>query len=78
MGYLIGFVVPFLPGGLGAREGALVAVLASRYGAGAATGISLATRLAVTLGEALAVCLIWLVYLAARALPGGRSARNTR
>jgi len=78
VGYLIGFVVPFLPGGLGAREGALVAVLASRYGAGAATGISLATRLAVTLGEALAVCLIWLVYLAARALPGGRSARNTR
>ncbi|MGI8885987.1 MAG: lysylphosphatidylglycerol synthase domain-containing protein [Gaiellaceae bacterium] len=78
VGYLIGFVVPFLPGGLGAREGALVAVLVSRYGAGAATGISLATRLAVTPGEALAVCLIWLVYLAARALPGGRSARNTR
>jgi len=70
VGYLVGFVVPFLPGGLGAREGALVAVLAPRYGAGAATGISLATRLAVTLGEALAVCVIWLTYLAARALPG--------
>jgi uncharacterized membrane protein YbhN (UPF0104 family) len=68
VGYLVGFVVPFLPGGLGAREGALVAVLAPRYGAGAATGISLATRLAVTLGEALAVCLIWVSYLAARAV----------
>jgi hypothetical protein len=67
VGYLVGFVVPFLPGGLGAREGALVAVLAPRYGAGAATGISLATRLAVTLGEALAVGVIWAGRLAARA-----------
>ena len=75
VGYLIGFVVPFLPGGLGAREGALVAVLAPRYGAGAATGISLATRLAVTLGEALAVGAIWLAYLAARAVPRRQEAR---
>ncbi|CAN5166962.1 hypothetical protein BH20ACT13_BH20ACT13_11610 [soil metagenome] len=75
VGYLIGFVVPFLPGGLGAREGALVAVLAPRYGAGAATGISLASRLAVTLGEALAVGAIWLAYLTARALPRRQEAR---
>jgi uncharacterized membrane protein YbhN (UPF0104 family) len=60
--YLVGFVVPFLPGGLGAREGALIAVLAPRYGAGAATGVALVTRLAVTLGEVLAVCAIWLPY----------------
>jgi uncharacterized membrane protein YbhN (UPF0104 family) len=70
VGYLVGFVTPFLPGGLGAREGALVAVLAPRYGAGAATGIALATRLAVTIGEAMAVGLIWLGYAVARALPG--------
>ena len=70
--YLVGFVTPFLPGGLGAREGTLVAVLAARYGAGAATGIALAARLAVTVGEAIAVSLIWLGYLAARALPGRR------
>ena len=70
--YLVGFVTPFLPGGLGAREGTLVAVLAARYGAGAATGIALAARLAVTLGEAIAVSLIWLGYFAARALPGRR------
>jgi glycosyltransferase 2 family protein len=67
--YLVGFITPFLPGGLGAREGTLVAVLAPRYGAGAATGVALAARLAVTLGEALAVSLIWLGYFAGRALP---------
>lgn len=66
VGYLVGFVVPFLPGGLGAREGALIAVLAPRYGVGAATGISLVARLAVTLGEVLAVGAIWLTYFAAR------------
>jgi glycosyltransferase 2 family protein len=68
VGYLVGFVTPFLPGGLGAREGTLVAVLAPRYGVGSATGIALASRLAVTLGEAIAVCLIWVGYLGARAL----------
>jgi hypothetical protein len=68
VGYLVGFVTPFLPGGLGAREGTLIAVLAPRYGAGAATGIALAARLAVTVGEAIAVCLIWLGYAATRAL----------
>jgi uncharacterized membrane protein YbhN (UPF0104 family) len=71
--YLVGFIVPFVPGGLGAREGTLIAVLASRYGAGAATGISLATRLAVTVGEAIAVCLIWITYFSLRALPSRRA-----
>lgn len=66
VGYLVGFVVPLLPGGLGAREGALIAVLAPRYGVGAATAISLVARLAVTIGEALAVTAIWLVSFAAR------------
>jgi uncharacterized membrane protein YbhN (UPF0104 family) len=62
--YLIGFIVPFLPGGLGAREGALVAVLAGRYGLGPATAISLALRVAVTLGELLAVAVIAVGYRA--------------
>lgn len=74
VGYLVGFVVPFLPGGLGAREGALVAVLAPRYGVGAATGISLITRLAVTMGEALAIGLIYVSYAGARALDRLRGA----
>lgn len=55
VGYLVGFIVPFLPGGLGAREATLVAVLAGRYGVGPATGLALALRLAVTLGEVVAV-----------------------
>jgi hypothetical protein len=70
VGYLIGFVTPFLPGGLGAREGTLVAVLAPRYDVGSATGIALATRLAVTVGEALACAVIWVAYYASRALFG--------
>jgi hypothetical protein len=74
--YLVGFVVPFLPGGLGAREGTLVAVIAPRYGVGAATGIALATRLAVTLGEALAVGLIWVGYYSTGLLPGRGRARS--
>jgi glycosyltransferase 2 family protein len=74
VGFMIGFIVPFLPGGLGAREGTLIALLAPRYGAGAATGIALATRLAVTVGEAFAVALIWLAYQTQRLLPGRQTA----
>ncbi len=79
VGYLVGFVVPFLPGGLGAREGALVAVYAGRFGATAATALVLSARLVTTLGEAVAVALIELAYLttkAARARTGapGRGA----
>ena len=74
VGYMIGFIVPFLPGGLGAREGTLIAVLSPRYGAGAATGIALATRLAVTLGEALAVALIWIGYFMLRGARGRAAA----
>ena len=68
VGYLVGFIVPFLPGGLGAREGTLVAVLATRYGAGAATGVALATRVAATLGELVSVGLIWFCFYGRRAL----------
>lgn len=74
VGYLVGFVVPFLPGGLGAREGTLVALLVHRYGVGAATGIALATRLAVTLGELIAVGVIWAAYYLPRATRRRRAA----
>lgn len=73
-GVTVGFVVPFLPGGLGAREAALVAVVSPHYGLGAATGIALVARLAVTLGELLAVAAIWLSYGAAR---GARRLRDS-
>jgi uncharacterized membrane protein YbhN (UPF0104 family) len=60
--WLVGFVVPLLPGGLGLREGALVALLASRIGAGPATAVALALRLVATLGELLAIGVTEAVY----------------
>jgi uncharacterized membrane protein YbhN (UPF0104 family) len=53
--WLLGFIVPLLPGGLGLRDGVLVALLASRVGAGPATAVAIALRLAATLGELLAI-----------------------
>jgi glycosyltransferase 2 family protein len=52
-GYLVGFVTPLAPGGIGAREGTLVALFTARWGVG--TAVSLALRLANVIGELLAV-----------------------
>jgi len=56
------FVVPLLPGGLGLRDGTLIAFLATTTGVGAATAIAIALRLANTLGEFLAIGLVELSY----------------
>ena len=61
-GYLVGFVTPLAPGGLGAREGTLVVLLGPRFGAGVALGISLIIRLANIAGELLAVALVHGAY----------------
>jgi glycosyltransferase 2 family protein len=61
-GFLVGFVTPLAPGGLGAREGTLVVLLGPRYGTGAALGISLMIRLANVAGELLAIALAHGVY----------------
>jgi glycosyltransferase 2 family protein len=53
--WLLGFLVPLLPGGLGLRDATLAAALAPHYGAGPATALALALRLANTLGELLAI-----------------------
>jgi glycosyltransferase 2 family protein len=66
--WLLGFVVPLLPGGLGLRDGALVALLASRIGVGPATAVALALRVAATFGELLAIALTEAVYGALRLL----------
>lgn len=63
-GYLVGFVAPLAPGGLGAREGTLVVLLGPRYGTGVALLISLAIRVANVAGELLAVLVIHVVYIA--------------
>ena len=70
--WLVGFVVPLLPGGLGLRDGVLVALLASRIGAGPATAVALALRLAATLGELLAIAITEAAYGMLRVL--GRTA----
>lgn len=74
VGYLIGFIAPFSPGGLGAREGVLIAVLSPRYGLGPATALSLTLRVAVTLGELLAVALIVGAYRLTTGTRRGRAA----
>ena len=60
--WLIGFVVPVLPGGLGLRDGVLIALLATRIGTGPATAVALALRVAATFGELLAIGLTEAVY----------------
>jgi glycosyltransferase 2 family protein len=73
-GYLVGFVAPLAPGGLGAREGMLVVLLRGRYGLAAATGVSLAIRVVNVAGELLAVAFVHSAYGAAAAWRRGRSA----
>jgi hypothetical protein len=60
--WMLGFIVPLLPGGLGLREGTLVVFLATRFGVGVATALVLALRLANTLGEFAAIGVTELVY----------------
>jgi glycosyltransferase 2 family protein len=61
-GYLVGFVAPLAPGGLGAREGMLVVLLRGAYGTAAALAVSLAIRVVNVAGELLAVALVHAFY----------------
>jgi glycosyltransferase 2 family protein len=74
-GYLVGFVAPLAPGGLGAREGMLVVLLRGRYGTADAIGVSLAIRVVNVAGELLAVAVIHVAYGAAAALRRARTVR---
>ena len=60
--YLVGFVAPLSPGGLGVREGMLVVLLGPSYGLGVAVAISVAIRLTNIAGELLAVALVHAVF----------------
>jgi len=40
--WMLGFLVPLFPGGLGLRDGTLAVFLSAPFGAGAATGLALA------------------------------------
>jgi glycosyltransferase 2 family protein len=67
LAWLVGFVLPALPGGLGARDGMLVALLAARFGAGVASALAIGVRLANTVGEFIAIGLVEAGYRAWRA-----------
>jgi uncharacterized membrane protein YbhN (UPF0104 family) len=78
LAWLVGFVLPALPGGLGARDGMLVALLAARFGAGVASALAIALRLANTIGEFLAIGLVEAAYFVVKQTGGGRtSPRST-
>ena len=66
LAWLVGFVVPALPGGLGARDGMLVALLATRFGAGVGSVLTITVRLVNTLGELVAIGLVELLYVIRR------------
>jgi dolichol-phosphate mannosyltransferase len=55
LSWLLGVLVPLAPGGLGLREGSLVISLTGAIGAGPATALALALRLASFAGELLAI-----------------------
>jgi glycosyltransferase 2 family protein len=52
--WMLGVIVPFLPGGLGLRDGTLAALLAVPYSPGVGTALALAVRLVGMLGELVA------------------------
>ncbi|MDP9491840.1 MAG: flippase-like domain-containing protein [Actinomycetota bacterium] len=53
--YLLGFLVPLLPGGLGLRDATLIGLLSGHFGLGVATAVVLTLRLASTIGELIAI-----------------------
>jgi hypothetical protein len=66
LAWLTGFLLPLLPAGLGIRDATFLALLATSLGAGAATATVITVRLALTLGELLAIGALELVRVAAR------------
>lgn len=67
LGYILGLAALFAPGGVLVREAALVALLTPLIGPGGAVALSLASRVQLTLAEAVAA----LLALAAQSRPQG-------
>lgn len=64
--WLVGFVVPLAPSGLGVREATLIALLAPTLGAAPATALTVGLRLANAAGDFLAIGAIEAARAAAR------------
>jgi uncharacterized membrane protein YbhN (UPF0104 family) len=74
--WLVGFVVPFAPSGLGVREAALVALLAPVLGAAPATALTVGLRLANVAGDFLAIGSIEGARVAARRIRKARGVHS--
>ncbi len=72
--WLVGFVVPFAPSGLGVREATMIALLAPVLGAAPATALTVGIRLANVAGDFLAIGAIEGARLGARRWRRGRRA----
>lgn len=76
LAWVVGFVTPGAPGGLGVREGLLLLMLAPVYSAAAASILVIALRIATTLGDVIALLLGWLLLPRRRAADGGQTRRD--
>lgn len=76
--WMIGFLVPLLPGGLGLREATFVALIGKSVGVGPATALSLALRLASTIAEFVAIGLVELLYVIRKRSGGWRGELEIR
>jgi dolichol-phosphate mannosyltransferase len=77
LSWLLGVLVPLAPGGLGLREGSLIVSLGASIGAGPATALALALRLASFAGELVAIVAAEVAALALARREAAPAARVT-
>ena len=74
--WLVGFIVPFAPSGLGVREATLIALLAPVVGAAPATALTVGLRLANLAGDFLAIGAVEAVRVLSRCRGGSGNANH--
>lgn len=72
LAWVVGFIAPGAPAGLGVRDAILMAGLTPLYGAGAALGVTVVMRVVTTAGDGIA----FLIGMAARAGQGTRPVQH--
>lgn len=73
LGYLLGFLAVFVPGGIGVREVVYVGLLTPALGAGGAIGVAIASRLLLTILEGAAGLAAIAVGQGRKEIVGGQS-----
>lgn len=74
--WLVGFIVPFAPSGLGVREATLIALLAPVLGAAPATALTVGLRLANLVGDFLAIGAVEAVRVFSRCRNGSSTSER--